>query len=212
MIFCNAFPIRNSLSTTTQRTKHKMATRSLSRLFKPSNTLRQRQICPHTLSIRQTTRIQRPFYLRNAATRSFALSSRRFQDGLKSNRDLNGDVSTTSPQSIQTSDVELLETLAPENPDQPSYALVFTCKSCTHRSAHRISKQGYHHGSVLVQCPGCKGRHLIADHLKVFGDSKVTLEQILAQKGDLLQKGGIGVDGDMELWDSKDAAETKAIG
>jgi protein import protein ZIM17 len=63
-----------------------------------------------------------------------------------------------------------------------------------------------------VQCPGCKNRHLIADHLKVFGDKSVTLEQILAEKGDLLKKGGLGVEGDMELWDEKTDGEVKAIG
>lgn len=63
-----------------------------------------------------------------------------------------------------------------------------------------------------MQCPGCKNRHLIADHLKIFGDKTVTLEQILAEKGDLVKKGGVGVDGDLELWDGKDDGEVKAIG
>jgi protein import protein ZIM17 len=49
----------------------------------------------------------------------------------------------------------------------PAYELTFTCKKCTTRSSHRVSKQGYHHGTVLITCPGCKNRHLISDHLKV---------------------------------------------
>lgn len=49
----------------------------------------------------------------------------------------------------------------------PSYEMTFTCKACTTRSSHRMSKQGYHHGTILITCPGCKNRHLIADHLKV---------------------------------------------
>ena len=49
----------------------------------------------------------------------------------------------------------------------PSYEMTFTCKACSTRSSHRMSKQGYHHGTILITCPGCKNRHLIADHLKV---------------------------------------------
>lgn len=50
---------------------------------------------------------------------------------------------------------------------QPSYELTFTCKPCGERSTHQVSKQGYHFGSVLISCPGCKNRHVISDHLSV---------------------------------------------
>ena len=50
---------------------------------------------------------------------------------------------------------------------EPGYHLVFTCKPCRVRSEHQISKQGYHNGTVLITCPGCKNRHVISDHLKV---------------------------------------------
>lgn len=49
----------------------------------------------------------------------------------------------------------------------PAYQMTFTCKKCQTRSSHRVSKQGYHHGTVLIKCPGCNNRHLISDHLKV---------------------------------------------
>ena len=52
--------------------------------------------------------------------------------------------------------------------DVPSYEMRFTCKKCMTPQTHKISKQGYHHGTVLVTCPGCKNRHLVADHLKVM--------------------------------------------
>ncbi|KAG7888206.1 hypothetical protein KL935_005150 [Ogataea polymorpha] len=50
--------------------------------------------------------------------------------------------------------------------EKPMLMLAFTCKKCHERSSHIISKQAYTSGTVLVQCPGCKNRHLIADHLK----------------------------------------------
>lgn len=51
---------------------------------------------------------------------------------------------------------------------RPSYQLTFTCKPCEERSTHEVSKQGYHNGTVLITCPGCKNRHVISDHLKVY--------------------------------------------
>lgn len=50
---------------------------------------------------------------------------------------------------------------------EPSYEITFTCTPCGHRSSHSITKQGYHCGSVLIACPGCKNRHIISDHLDV---------------------------------------------
>jgi hypothetical protein len=105
-------------------------------------------------------------------------------DGLRNNRDLFAQFSSPHADSTQTqplstagtpvgvsrSDAELLSKLgdgSAASADVPSYAMVFTCKKCGERSAHKISKQGYHHGTVLITCPGCKGRHLMADHLKV---------------------------------------------
>ena len=62
------------------------------------------------------------------------------------------------------------------NPDEPIYHLHFTCKVCRERTAHTVSKQGYHSGTVLIQCPGCKERHLISDHLHVCMPDSSTLE------------------------------------
>jgi protein import protein ZIM17 len=57
----------------------------------------------------------------------------------------------------------------------PSYELTFTCNVCKTRSSHRMSKQGYHHGTILISCPDCKNRHLISDHLKVGGTNRYGL-------------------------------------
>lgn len=108
--------------------------------------------------------------------------------------------------------------------DAPAYHLSFTCKPCLHRSTHRITKQGYHHGTVLVTCPSCKSRHVIADHLKVFLDTSKTLEDILKEKLEagedftqLLKKGKLGIrpgalvgnegEEDLEFWE--DGSETQ---
>ena len=68
--------------------------------------------------------------------------------------------------------------------DKPQYLLAFTCKKCNTRSAHTISKQAYHHGTVLVKCPHCNNRHLIADHLKIFSDTHITIQDIMRAKGE----------------------------
>ena len=52
--------------------------------------------------------------------------------------------------------------------EAPSYQLTFTCKPCQKRSSHKLTKQGYHHGTVIITCPECKNRHIISDHLKVL--------------------------------------------
>lgn len=97
-------------------------------------------------------------------------------------------------------------------PDEPVYELYFTCKACQHRSGHTISKQGYHHGTTLVQCPGCKNRHLISDHLKIFYDKGMTLEDIMKEKGESIKLGSLDQQGDVEFWDeaSANAAEGQA--
>lgn len=57
---------------------------------------------------------------------------------------------------------------AGEEPAQrPSYELVFTCKPCGDRSAHVVTKQAYHKGTILIRCPKCNAHHVLADHLKV---------------------------------------------
>ncbi|RMZ75077.1 hypothetical protein DV737_g5471, partial [Chaetothyriales sp. CBS 132003] len=105
----------------------------------------------------------------------------------------------------------------------PAYRLTFTCKPCSTRSTHRVSKQGYHHGTVLITCPHCKNRHLIADHLKIFLDNPSTLEDILQTANvngkplsSLLKRGKLGIrqgqmvgnegEEDIEFWE--DGSET----
>ncbi|KAF8903439.1 DNL zinc finger-domain-containing protein [Gymnopilus junonius] len=90
---------------------------------------------------------------------------------------------------------------------EPRLSLTFTCTvpNCGERSTHQFSKQAYEKGIVLVQCPGCKNRHLIADHLGWFkegtnGGKMPTVEDILRQKGEKVQKGVVTwAGGDLEV-------------
>lgn len=66
----------------------------------------------------------------------------------------------------------------------PMYQISFKCKRCDTPSTHKMSHQAYHGGTVLVQCPGCQNRHLIADHLKIFSDEPITIEDIMAKNGE----------------------------
>lgn len=105
----------------------------------------------------------------------------------------------TDVQSDQTSDAEREEQNRKRREQEPAYQITFTCKPCGHRSSHRISKHGYHDGTVLIRCPSCKNRHVISDHLNIFFDKKSTLEDILRDQGKALTKGYL--DGDVEFWD-----------
>ncbi|KAI1870147.1 hypothetical protein JX265_006317 [Neoarthrinium moseri] len=88
---------------------------------------------------------------------------------------------------------------------EPHYQLTFTCVPCGERSSHTISKQGYHKGSVLITCPSCRNRHIISDHLNIFGERKITVEDLMREKGQLVKRGTLGEDGDIEFWEDETA-------
>ncbi|PHH70678.1 hypothetical protein CDD82_6976 [Ophiocordyceps australis] len=98
----------------------------------------------------------------------------------------------------------------PEIKDPAYYQLSFTCVPCGHRSHHNVSKQAYHTGSCLITCPGCRNRHVISDHLGIFGKRGVTVEELMREKGNLVKRGSLGEDGDIEFWpdegEAKDAS------
>jgi hypothetical protein len=78
---------------------------------------------------------------------------------------------------------------------RPSYQIHFTCRPCGFRSAHEISKHGYHSGSILVTCPECRNRHIICDHLKVcmsfrlffFGARVLYLRKIFIKRNEITE-------------------------
>lgn len=83
---------------------------------------------------------------------------------------------------------------------EPRLQLTFTCTvpDCGTRSTHEFSKRSYTNGVVLVECPGCKNRHLIADNLGWFtehANEPRTIEEIVRAKNGKVRVGTAYADG-----------------
>ncbi|WFD19958.1 hypothetical protein MCAP1_002201 [Malassezia caprae] len=108
-----------------------------------------------------------------------------------------------APLAVRPFHASALRREAPQTPVgevQPRLQLTFTCTvpSCHTRSTHEFSKRSYTDGIVIVECPGCKSRHLIADNLGWFTSSKDeprTVEEIVRAKGGRVQVGTLYADG-----------------
>ncbi|KAI4155599.1 MAG: hypothetical protein LQ340_000892 [Diploschistes diacapsis] len=175
--------------------------RSLLRLSRPSKPLRPH---PRALSPRLAAR-QRPFH-HSAVSTHIRHPQPKPASPQSPNRAFHCSNSTAAPApQPPTASPDAASAPPQEQPqvrrDVPAYKITFTCKPCLTRATHRMSKQGYHKGTVLITCPNCKARHLISDHLKIFKDQSTTIEDILKAKGEGLTKGTLGEDGDIEFWE-----------
>ncbi|PLW14299.1 hypothetical protein PCANC_00048 [Puccinia coronata f. sp. avenae] len=91
----------------------------------------------------------------------------------------------------------------PLKPTSDSKATAATEQAtCGHVNTHEFSSQAFHHGIVLVQCPSCLNRHLIADHLQWFTSNKTsddpafkndhrTIIDLMRAKGEAVKRGRV---------------------
>ncbi|RNF12636.1 zf-DNL-domain-containing protein [Trypanosoma rangeli] len=83
----------------------------------------------------------------------------------------------------------------------------FTCGRCEHRTVKKFSRHAYTKGIVIVQCPSCEVRHLLADNLGWFVDEAKNIEDLLREKGEAFVRIGndyhVEPPRDNESWEAK---------
>ncbi|KAL7550654.1 hypothetical protein ACHAWF_013871 [Thalassiosira exigua] len=47
----------------------------------------------------------------------------------------------------------------------PKFQIQYTCKICSTRNSHSVTRMAYRKGVVIAMCKGCESKHLIADNL-----------------------------------------------
>ncbi|KAJ3890872.1 DNL zinc finger-domain-containing protein [Lentinula edodes] len=109
-------------------------------------------------------------------------------------------ISGSSPPSSSTTQTVTSQAL-PEKMT-PRMSITFTCTvpDCGTRSTHEFAKSSYERGIVLVECPGCNNRHLIADHLGWFKESTEegklrTVEDLVRARGEKVRRGHVDMSG-----------------
>ncbi|KAI6044474.1 DNL zinc finger-domain-containing protein [Pisolithus marmoratus] len=129
--------------------------------------------------------------------------------------DIRSITSKASPEQPNTDTTKLSTTSSPTSKEsdvdrpEPRLLIAFTCtvEKCNHRSAHSFTKRAYASGVVIIQCPSCKNRHLIADNLGWFKDTMEAgklknIEDILRARGESVRRAKLdSIDGDIEFVD-----------
>ncbi|KAJ3756195.1 DNL zinc finger-domain-containing protein [Lentinula raphanica] len=114
---------------------------------------------------------------------------------------ISGAAPSPSPSSSSASSRTVTSQALPEKME-PRMSITFTCTvpECGTRSTHEFAKRSYERGIVLVECPGCHNRHLIADHLGWFKESTEegklkTVEDLLRARGEKIRRGHVDMSG-----------------
>ncbi|KAL0572424.1 hypothetical protein V5O48_009542 [Marasmius crinis-equi] len=170
-------------------------------------------LTPHS-SLPSTIKVQLRFRLgiinpKTLSTSSFHGVERRFySDSTRppsSNAEPSSSIELGAGADKATASAGLTNSQALPNSIEPKLSMTFTCtvEGCGTRSSHEFTKRSYEKGIVLVQCPGCHNRHLIADHLGWFKESTEegklrTVEDLLRAKGEKIKRGRMNADGDIE--------------
>ncbi|KAF9499631.1 zf-DNL-domain-containing protein [Pleurotus eryngii] len=166
-----------------------MLAATISRLARPSSaTVRSGRLLASCTTPR-TTALGRP------CTRNFSVSRTRWNTSQPTAKT----PETPAPSAFATSSEIKLDVL------EPRLSLTFTCTAgeCNERSTHTFTKRAYERGIVLVGCPGCKNRHLIADHIGWFKESTEegklkTVEDLLRARGEKVRRGRLDAGGVVE--------------
>ena len=88
-------------------------------------------------------------------------------------------VHNSVPNSVKNEVEAVKKVLQSAQPSEtPKLLIGFTCKSCSTRTHRLMSRQAYEKGIVLIECPGCETRHLIADNLGWFKDTPQAARRI----------------------------------
>ncbi|GET89174.1 hypothetical protein, conserved [Leishmania tarentolae] len=83
-------------------------------------------------------------------------------------------------------------------PTDGDMVAAFTCRPCDYRMVKRFSKHAYTKGIVIVECPNCRAKHLLADNLGWMEDTATNIEDILKAKGERVVRIG-GTEGDYQV-------------
>ncbi|KAJ8901461.1 hypothetical protein NDN08_007307 [Rhodosorus marinus] len=83
----------------------------------------------------------------------------------------------------------------------------FTCGKCDTRISKKVKRQSYTEGVVIIECPTCKSRHLIADNLGWYKDWTGSTMGNIEQLADKLGQKVIRVDPSKFNLEGTDGAE-----